>query len=279
MLATLVVGSYSVAVVVDDGNGNTGDETNSLTLAWTAYDTRVPSYGVLSDGTPWTLGSLTLPVFYGLYGARLAHVDPEDRIDAAREISRVLVGLSLLLVLVALGWAGAFPQFRDRYRLAALVVAVACVCYVFAAHQAFVFIGSFGRVDALGLFAVCLSAAAFTVFRRSPGFVQLLSYALTVVFAYLSNNVAFVLVSLIFALTVAAQVRRERLATFAGALGAAALLGFVVDFLLNHVWLTPTVSTSLLYPDSGTVAEDAIFRILTRPPRAVLSAPGNATRR
>lgn len=270
LVAALVVGSYSVAVVVDDGNGNTGDETNSLTLAWTAYATGVPSYGVLSDGTPWTLGDLTLPIYYGLYGARLAHVDPEDRIGAAREISRVLVWLSLALALVALGWAAAFPQSRDRYRLASLVLAAASVCFAFAANQAFVFVGSYGRVDALGLLAVCGSAAALVAFRWKPGFATLLVYALTPVFAYFSNNVAFVLVAAIFALAVAAQLRRERLATFAGALGAAAIAGLVAHVLLNRVWLTPGVSTSTLYPDTGTVVEDVLNRMLTRSPADVV---------
>ena len=111
VVSVLVVGSYSVTIVVDEGGENTGDETNSLTLAWTAYETGTPSYGILSDGSPWTLGDLTLPVFYAIYGSRLARVDPDDRIQAARVISRLLVGLSLVLALATLAWAAGSHGF------------------------------------------------------------------------------------------------------------------------------------------------------------------------
>ena len=270
LIAAAVVTSYTVTIVIDEGGENTGDETNSLTLAWTAYTAGIPSYGVLSDGTPWTLGDLTLPAFYAIYGSRLAHVDPGGRIEAARAISRLLVGLSLVLALVALAWAGGFPQVRDRGRLATLLLALTSVCFLFAAHESFVFVSGFGRVDALGLLALCVSVAGLAAFRRSPTFGSLFAYSLTVLFAYLSNNIAFVLVAAIFVLAVAAQLRRERLASFARALGAAAAVGLSVDFLLNHLWLTETVSTSTLYPDAGSVTGD-LARRLTQSPEAVFS--------
>jgi hypothetical protein len=272
VLALVIVRSYSVALVVDDGIHNTGDETNSLTLAWTAYETGIPSYGVLADGTPWTLGGLTLPVYYALYGSRVAHVDPADRIHAARSLSRLLAGLSLLLVLLTLITSRASGLVRSGRDAVTLLVSAACICFLFAAHQSFVLVSSFGRVDALGLFSVCLSGAAFARFRRSPMFGSLLRYALTVDFAYFSNNVAFLLVSLMFIVTTTAQLRRDRFGMFGRAVSAAALFGVGADFLLNHVWLTPTVSTSTAYPTSSATIGDLEQRLIGSPRAILLSA-------
>ncbi len=269
--ATLVVASYS-ATPIYDGNGNTGDETNSLALALTAVQTGVPSYGVKADGTPWTLGALTLPAYYAIYGIPLAAVEPIDRIDAARLVSRILAALALALALLACLAGGGLSLRRDRFSLATIVLAGGGLAFLFGTSHAFVFVSAFARVDVLGLLAVCLACAGYAWFRRAPGFASLFAYGLSVGFAYFANNFAFVIVGLIFALTIGAHIRRRSLVLpCAIGLAAAGAVTAVAYVLLNHVWLTETVSQSTVYPDAPAMLVSAVRLILTSSPEVVVA--------
>lgn len=224
------------------------------------------------DGEPWTLGDVTLPIYFAIYGVPLASADALDRIETGRLVSRVLAVLALACALVALWLAAAPVRRRDWLGPATLVIAAGGLVYLFGAHHAFVFVSAFARVDALGVLAVCLTCAAYAWLRRGLTVASVLALALVVVLAYFANNYAFVCVALILPLALVAHVR-DRDTARATALGlAGAAAAFVaLELLLNHLWLTRTISRSSQFEGTGSLADLFLERTLTSSPAHVLS--------
>jgi hypothetical protein len=147
-----------------DGHGYMGDETMILALAMNGAMDGIQSYGTEPNGTPLVWPGW-IPLVTAVYGPALLGTDPLRRVEMGRLISRVLCMLgALALTLSAHHVIHKEPSGRrtgGRLVLLGLLVSLTLVAF-----PPFVFVASFARNDALGLFLLCLTLPAAVVFIR-----------------------------------------------------------------------------------------------------------------
>ena len=152
-----------------DGHGNAGDETMTIALESDATLRSLPAYGYRPDGRAWAWTSHTAPFFAVFYAPFVNAAPPLKRIEAARLVSRVLAGLSIYLLALAL-MQFVWRRSVQRTPVAAQLFVLAIVAFAFMNAPRFRFIASFARVDMLGFFflAAVMASASWLLLSPTP---------------------------------------------------------------------------------------------------------------
>ena len=200
-LAFCFLAAFTFRCTLDiDGHGNVGDETMTAALTSNLALGSLPPYGYRPDGTPWTWGVNTAPVYSWFYSPAVRLTSPLRRIEAARLVSRALGALTLFLLAVGL------LQLVARSPLGAIPLPAQVGLLVFTVlalvnSPRFRFIASFARVDVLGLaFLTAVIAAASRVVLRPRALSVFLFVLLSLSVAW-TSYIAFFLVGFIAAAT------------------------------------------------------------------------------
>ncbi len=225
-----------------DAHGHLGDETMSMSLAYNSYENKVPSYGYKATGDLWTQGFMTAPLYFLSYGAFISDVDPIHRIDSARTLSRILFSLSLFLCIFSLFYLY-WNQMKDLFELLIFLLLVACISFVFLFKDTFIFVSSFSRVDAIGLFFVCLNLFSMAVYLIHKNRWLLFLCGLTCILSFFSNYFAFTITcSILFMLFLYHMASNKTIKTIkeitfiiSVLLGLIIILFLFFNFVLLHI--------------------------------------------
>jgi hypothetical protein len=173
-----------------DGAPNNGDETMSLTQAMNSFRQRSPAYGYTGTTSPWTPGLFVLPGYFLVYGPVISAVSPLKRLPVARICSRVVSGFALSFCLFLLWRAHQNRSVRSWFGYTSLVLFAAGVIWIFARTESFLYVASFGRVDAVGMLSVCAFQVLAARFLEQPGQGRLTSLGFMVAGAFSCSPLA-----------------------------------------------------------------------------------------
>jgi hypothetical protein len=239
-----------------DGHGNAGDETMTIALESDATLRSLPAYGYRPDGRPWAWASHTAPFFAVFYAPIVNAAPPLRRVEAARLVSRVLAGMSIYLLALAL-MQFVWRRPAQRVPAAAQLIVFAIVAFAFMNAPRFRFIASFARVDMLGFFflAAVLASASWLLLSPTPVRVFLFtllcvatvgtSYAAFFLAASI-GGVALVAVSIELMVGPASRFARSWLANVAGPAICAVVVAWPILHLAHAAMLSGLAADTAL---------------------------------
>lgn len=226
-----------------DGHGNMGDETMTVALSSDASLKSLSAYGYRPDGQAWTWGVNTAPLYSVVYGPVVNAASPLRRLEVARLVSRVLGGVSIFLLAVAmvqLVWRKPIVQLSLKIQLLVL----AFIAFVFINSPRFRFIASFARVDMLGFLFLAAVLAAGSWMLLAAGPVTVFVFTFVALSTAWTSYVAFYLVAFVAAaVLLAAAAEAANRPSFWRAVGSLAgnvvlpASGAVVAFVVISSWL------------------------------------------